>query len=482
MLLLLAGVALLQSAWLLTIPPFRGSDEIDHVYRGLGVAAGQLRAAEPAPEGRGTLVEVPPDVVAAARAQCLDLPYMLPDNCRGVRRLASGDVLVASSAGPYNPAYYVVVGAAGRLVGGAGSDYAMRLASTTWCLLGIGAAALMLSVGGAGAWGRAGLAVGLTPVLVYTTTLPAPNGVEIVAGLVLWTSLLVVLRRRSPRHDRWMLVVGGAAAAVLCCLRLLGPMWAGLIVLACLASVPWRQVLEVLRGHRVVVALCVVAAVVATAANAWWSLGAGLTGTSQDRAELGGDVQLEIGAQPLVWLLQVVAAFPLRADVAPMPVYALVVIVFLALVVTALRLGSTRTRWVLATSLAVVVLLPVALTALTMDTQGVIWQGRYGLPFAVGVPLVAGLALDARSAARREGPRIRALAAAMLALAHAWAIGHVLVNEVREPVALEDPSWFDPPVALVTGLTLAGWWLLATAVEKGTQVSKQQEGVDVRAR
>jgi hypothetical protein len=52
-LLVLVGVMLLQSAWILAVPPFRGSDEFDHAFRAAGVATGQWHLSEQASNGRG---------------------------------------------------------------------------------------------------------------------------------------------------------------------------------------------------------------------------------------------------------------------------------------------------------------------------------------------------------------------------------------------------------------------------------------------
>ena len=64
--LLVAGVLLVQAAWILAVPPFGGSDEFDHYHRAAGVASGQFRLTEPVQDGRGLLVRVPEDNVEAA--------------------------------------------------------------------------------------------------------------------------------------------------------------------------------------------------------------------------------------------------------------------------------------------------------------------------------------------------------------------------------------------------------------------------------
>ena len=66
--LVFSGLIVLQSAWILALPPFAAIDEFDHVYRAAGVAEGQWRLSEAAEDARGLEVAVPPDVVDAASA------------------------------------------------------------------------------------------------------------------------------------------------------------------------------------------------------------------------------------------------------------------------------------------------------------------------------------------------------------------------------------------------------------------------------
>ena len=75
-LLFVAGLALLQAAWIFALPPFRGIDEFDHVYRADAVAHGQWVAPrEQATNGRGALVNVRPSIVESASAMCDSYKY-----------------------------------------------------------------------------------------------------------------------------------------------------------------------------------------------------------------------------------------------------------------------------------------------------------------------------------------------------------------------------------------------------------------------
>jgi hypothetical protein len=132
---------LLQAAWIITIPPFRGADEFDHAFRAAAVAGGEWVGGDPADEGRGWLVEVPASLVQAANGQCEQLTYVGPQNCSPAETTEDGKVLVASSAATYHPAFYWLVGTAGLPFEGASSLYAMRVATALLCLVFLSAAA-----------------------------------------------------------------------------------------------------------------------------------------------------------------------------------------------------------------------------------------------------------------------------------------------------------------------------------------------------
>src|SRR5689334_13456598 len=117
---LVLGCLLMQFAWVIALPPFRGTDEFDHAYRAAEVAGGEWLSDRPMAEhGRGHLVAVPRSIVTAAHPICASYAYTGVDNCTPVRTLDDGRVLVASAASAYNPLFYWVVGIAAKPFEGA---------------------------------------------------------------------------------------------------------------------------------------------------------------------------------------------------------------------------------------------------------------------------------------------------------------------------------------------------------------------------
>lgn len=472
-LLVFSGLVILQAVWIVSVPPFRGVDEFDHVFRADGVATGQWLLTEPAPDGRGLLVGVRADVAQAAQAQCADLEYTGRDNCYPVEALPDGRVVIATAAAEYHPLFYAVVGAGGRLLDGAGAVYAMRTVSALLFALVVALAALCWAHGGSRPWERLGFLVCLTPVLVYSSVMPAPNGLEAAAGLVLWCALLRLPRHRD-RAETHLLVAATTAACLLATLRYLGPLWLLLAVGTAVVFAGRRSVLDLLARRRPLVLTCSTVVLAFTLAGGAWTLSTGFLGVNEDAVPAG--VEVGLGLQPLVWVMQIVAAFPLRGDASHPVVYVSYLLVVCALAGVALLVGSARQRAALAGAVVVILLLPVAMTLATMSTHGVIWQGRYGLAFSVGLPLMASIVLRDREV-RQLGQPIRLAVCGLLAGAHATAIAKLVVDEGQVGPSAADPAWLQPPAGLVAAVTLAGWCVLgwAALTRSSSQPGVEQE-------
>jgi hypothetical protein len=459
--LVFIGAFILQSAWVLATPPFRGMDEFDHVYRASGVAHGQWRLTERAENARGLEVAVPAHIVQAASAQCDALHYTDPGNCHPIQDLGDGLVTVGTAAGGYNPLYYAVIGYPTKQLEGANADLGMRWLSAVLCATGISVAAVALRVAGAGNWARLGLLVSLTPMFVYSSIVAAPNGAEMVAGLCLWSTLLALLRADASERVRLAcFVVATASASILAILRTLGPLWLAMILgsviifaglrhaARVLQSLPWRWVCA---GGLVVAG--------ANAIALWWTVSAGLTEPSTDLEDVTRDTNPDPTnwfARVVVWTVQLVGTFPYRDQPAPSGVYGLYFAVTVALLALAVKRGTQRERALLASLCVVTILMPVGLTLLTSETQGVIWQGRYQLPFVVGIPILAGMVADGRDTRSELGTALRLIGFGMLGAAHVWSVVHVLVAEKAEPVATADPAWMNPSVPLIAAWAAIG--------------------------
>jgi hypothetical protein len=453
------GTLLMQAAWIAVVPPFRGSDEFDHAFRAAAVAHGEWEAGDWARFGRGRLVTVPADLAEAANAQCAALPYTGRDNCLPVEHLPDGMVRIASSAGGYAPFYYWPIGIAGRPFAGAASLYAMRIAASLLCAIFIGLAAWCLAKVRSGAWLGGGLVLALSPVALYTTTIAAPNGLEITAALAV-VCALIALSVGVPREvEGRILGIAGLSGGILVSLRLLGPEFLLALLTVTIVLSP-RQAWAVVRRHLLLVAGVGTLVLAGTVAQLLWR---------SSQSSFGGQ-PVSDGFTPMrssfvvVWQLQAIAAFPFREQPAPAAVYALFVGVLLAFLGVALQRGRQRFRIGLGLLIVCGLLLPALATWATYSGRGAIWQGRYGLPFLVAIPIVASLAYGQW----RPPPGVTASFCAMLAVANVLSLLKVLNDEHGRAPSAEDHAWHAPSPALVVVLVLIAWLFYWRAVMRAS--------------
>lgn len=463
------GMLLLQLGWVVAVPPFRGMDEWDHAYRAAAVADGQWRAVpESATRGTGALLDVPNDVVDAARAECERLSYTGPEECVGTDR-EDGTARVASGAGRYHPFFYAVTGYLTLPFDGVARLWAMRGVAALACLgvlcLALGAVRRWAS--GPGTW--VAVATCLTPTVIYSSTVMAPNGLEMMAGLAVWAALIGLGVAVDERDDTYYLGVLAVAGPVLVSVRSLGPFWMVLIVATSLLAlpVPRARLSTLLVRPLAVVAMGLVVA--ATVTSGWWVL-------SQRSLEVGhGDgtvlsvperLSRAAGELP-VWLLQAIGAFPYRDQPAPTWVYACWLLVGGAVLVAGLSRGWARLRWAILLGLFVSALVPYVVTFLTINSYGTAWQGRYGLPFALGLFLLAGLGRDTATTPDGVptpiGPRLWAPGLVLYVAGQLLGPVAVLRDEASGPSA-GTSAWPAPdPVLLgmVVALAAATIWMTA---------------------
>ena len=391
------GMLVLQVVWMLAVPPFRGIDEFDHAYRAASVASGDWAPAPAAAtRGTGAWVEVPSDLVRAAFLECDRLShYTGPEMCVGVTH---GDrTKVASGAGRYHPLYYYVVGTAGKPFTGVDSLYAMRAASTLICWLLFVLALLLTRRWATTRWPLLAVVLASTPMLIYSSQVVAPNGVELLAAMVLWSALLGLASLRGSQAPRLFYVAATLGGCLLVTVRSLGPLWCLLIAVAVLIAVPAPLgfVRSLLRRRAAWLAAAGIGT--ATLASALWttSMGSLTIGRRPDSDPVSAADKLAVVVQESArWFLQSIGAFPLRDQPTHVSVYAAFFLLGAAGVGWAFWKADRRLRLAMGFVLAASIAVPAVTTWQTFESYGRAWQGRYGLPFSLGLVLLAGLALE----------------------------------------------------------------------------------------
>lgn len=467
------GSLLLELAWVLALPAFRGADEFDHAYKADAVAHGELRAVSDAPSGRGGLVPVGPELVAAAGPVCSSYLYTRPDNCRSAGTTADGRALVASAAESYDPVFYAVVGTAARPFDGVAALVVMRLATAVLTSLLLGAAAAVTAGWSRTGWPLLALAVACTPVLVQSGAVAAPNAVGYAGAALVWAAGLGLVQRDGPPTWGW-LTLGSVTVLVT---HTTGLMWLLLVLLAVLLLRPrtwWSSRLRAERGPAAGAALTVAACAAGCLAWIRYADTNALSGpTDQPPLELP-----MLAVQQFLWAMQTIAAFPTRNEPAPSWVYTCWLAVLAVLWGYGALVARRRVRVVAGLVLAAWFAVPLALTFVSYSSQGYAWQGRYALPLAIGLPALAGLALERRGTAPAR-PLV-ATVLALVAIAHVSSVVAVTLDERRA----DFPGTFVLAVpgglAVVALLAVAGVAVAALPARRGRAVPAPRAGAVLR--
>lgn len=454
-----AGLCLLLLAWILVVPPFGGTDEFDHAYRAAATARGQwLVTPSAATQGTGAWLDVPSDIVRAARPECQARIYTTSVDCIGTQQ--GSEVRIASTAGRYHPLFYAVVGTVALPFSGDAALYAMRVATAL-----LAALFVALALAAVVTWRRTptaslGVALACSPIVLYSSAIVAPNGIEMTAALALWCAL-IGLAVADEAHLRRLVVIAAGASVVLCTLRALGPLWCLLIVAAVLVGVrrPAGRLPDLARRRDVWVGAALVA--LSAVQSAAWTLTMGtlkLGAGAPGHTSLGHRL-LEVAKVVPTWVLQCIAAFPQRDDPTHPAVYGCYLLVFGVLLVVAFRTADRGLRLALAGIAAFCLVFPFVTTVSSYNAFGTAWQGRYGLPLALGLVVLAASALD-RAGRGLPGPWA-VLVPALFVVAQVVSVGYTLHVELGRSPLSGTGAWLQPPLWLACLLALAGSVLMA---------------------
>ncbi|MGN6129222.1 MAG: hypothetical protein ACTHOK_02680, partial [Nocardioidaceae bacterium] len=310
-----------------------------------------------------------------------------------------------------------------------------------------------------------GLVVALSPVTFYSMSIVAPNGIEMAAAIGLWSCLLGLAKSHVNVRTRSRLIIcAGVFAVILVLPRTLGPLWLALVAITSIAAIGLSQLTHLLRAAPRHLAFSLTACLLATAGSVAWTLSAqtNLPSAAAD-LRLPSPITSTIAQTPL-WVLQMVAAFPRRYDAAPTVVYVAWVALLLGLIVLALRPPTTRLTKCLVAALLLSLVVPWTITAATYAHLGPVWQGRYGLPYTMGVPLLAGLILDrSHKGYKCEGAWFLA-GGLLVAVAHAASlVGTLNLLSVRSPALVaRDPFTAPPWVPVVLAISAIALWAYGT--------------------
>jgi hypothetical protein len=404
-LLAFAAFFLMIGGWALSAPYDGSADEHDHIYRAAGVWSGDI-APRPADavRGSGAFVHVPRGLVVPDE-MCWQFKPAVSAACAPEPGSDRTSVRVGTGAGRYHPGYYALVGLPLKLWPGWSGVLLARL------ITGAGAAALL-----AGAlvtivtyfrrrYMLAGLLVAVTPMAVHFFGAVNPNGLEIAAGVGLFTALVPLALGRIQDTPRWLLVLAGTSGILLASLRPTGLIY--LFFAAVAFFVPLRRDTLARLWGSVAARWWIGAVAFAAVFAAGYAVA--FKGTDLGSAFRGG-VSIERGQTALIIVelwgglsQQIVGVFGWLDIAMPGSVYVIWHLAAGALLVFGFALGHWIDRWRLAVLIVGAVGVPTFMQFWFFNDAGFVTQGRYMLPALVGVMIFAAWILEERGLQERAG-------------------------------------------------------------------------------
>ena len=395
--------------WSLSSPLFSAPDEPSHVTKAAGAARGQL--VGPVRTGEGADDPCVPGVAAPPSGPVTCTHYRVPaiflqghqvPGCYNFDRTVTADCappyagskdeeLVPSTAGNYPPLYYLVTGLPSLLSSSVVGVYLMRLMGSLLCVALLGLAVTSVSKLPDRVGAAIGVLLALSPMTLFVSSVVNPSGMEICAAVALWAGGLEALSV-DGRARRWALVRTVIGAAALAAARPISPLWVVLIGVSLLLAARRHQLAAAARSQGAGLAALAIAAV--TGAGAVWYLVA-----APNAGSLGAGVPLSLSRVDILRASLSVSHHRAHQMIGWLgwldtPVPTVTVAVWAAavglLVLAALVFGSWRQRLGIAWLAGLVVLVPPLIESQQAHRVGFFWQGRYLLPLAVGLPIVAG--------------------------------------------------------------------------------------------
>ncbi len=467
--------AALGFAWIFATPIYAAPDEPAHIVRAASVGRGELLGRKPPPErlippiGDAAVEVTAPAIYAGVNVTCFIWNKNASADCMHMDG-PRNEIKVDTWVGHHNPAYYLPVGFISRIVRpGVGQIYLMRAIGMLAIAALLASCLETLKRLSVPTWAGSGFAIAISPMVLFLASTVSPSGIEIGAAVGVWVNGAVLAKEAPETVDRKLIDRLGIAMAALVLSRALSPLWVGVIGLILLILTTRSGLLALAKARRVWVWGGVLA--VCGSIQLWWFVyadplsyfvGTPATGPTSELLEKSFGKSGEI-------LREMVGIFGWLDTRAPGITFFIWVLALGGIAVLALALASKRFVWALLAATAATVILPVIIEVAGAGEAGLIWQGRYSLPLAVGVPLLAGIGVASSTRSLDVSRRLAWVIAVALAVAQSLAFTQALR---RYAVGADGPLWFfssarwEPPVPallLVGGyvvvIAAAMWWV-----------------------
>jgi hypothetical protein len=463
----------LMSAWSVSMPVYSGPDEASQVTHAAALVRGQLIGALPSGwENPFSIVSVPGTLGnGLVLMHCYKDEPNVPASCAAGVKLSSNPTNSLTYSGRYPPLYYAVTGLPTLVVDSTLAVIWMRLVGALMCSVLLGLAYMAMTV-----WSRsrilpAGFLCALTPAAIYMGAMVNPNGLEIAAAICLWCAGLILALEHARNPPRGLVVLLAASGCVLTFTRGLSPLWSLLALVAVVVIMGTEKTWRLLTSRRdvqwaalVLVASEILAAIWILVAHSLWLLPNGPQ-VPANATEL--QVISQAFGQTWIWLRQMVGVLGWLDTSLPVWTYGAWAVATITLVAIGLRTGQRRTSVVLIGIMSLSFILPAVLELHNARIVHLVWQGRYTLPLAVGIPLLAAASAGIR-AGRNDRLRVNITRILLVLLGLAGMLGYFEALR-RYAVGASGPiDFLHGPWHPLEGNALAIlWYLAATAMLLG---------------
>ena len=396
----IGAIAGLFLAWTFASPLGSVPDEPAHVVKAASIWQGELRgetvALDPADSSLDVTAEMLKTPESYAEIGLLTCTAFKPEVRAGCGHALSHDdhvMQIRSAAGPYPPLFYALVGWPSRILPSASGVYLMRIASAAVCtaLAALALGTLRRRVGPRLAFVAVTLAI--TPEVAFLAGSVNPNGLEVLGALACWAGFASIADALAADEcvSRLDLVTTLTGTAGLALTRSLGPLLTIAVVGVVLIS--HGRGARALLGKRPMPRVLTGIGAIAVLGAAWVVTSGHLSAVPGEAVQPGRSVLLQLVGRIDDWIRQMIAVFgwletgPVRSAVWAW------LIALGAMMLMVLKFGrGWRARSPLLLMVAVA-FAPVIIQYPGAASQGIAWQGRYGLALAVGLPVMAALAL-----------------------------------------------------------------------------------------
>jgi hypothetical protein len=416
--------------WAAAVPMFAAADENQHMVKAYATVRGDAGHID----GDGILRFSVPAALSGDDV-CYAWQPERPASCLGLESDGPRHDTI-SRASNYPPFYYFLVGWPTLVNERVSGLYLMRAVSALWVALLLALAVENLRHLRPRATLLVGLALAVTPAVMFFGAAVNPSGLSIAAALAVWTGGLVLVRGPEVRRLSSSVALVGAPLYLLLLLRRDSVLWGALIVLVLLA-VAQRDRLRTL--SRSASTWIWTLATVLIAALQWVLVGAATASSLDDAGDAGnsGEALRDLGFYRDQVFGGVLGWLDTRL---PPLVYVVFSVGTGLLAVLALRFAPRRLAVGVGAVMALMIGIPLAIGAVRYGY----FQGRYMLPLAVGLPILAALGLAEGVGARRWPRVLPFVVVPAVAVAHVLAFAQTLR---RFTAGANGPWWFTAPPA-----------------------------------